>query len=136
MLRVLSKLFGGSRQASEPLAPPISSAPVEGGLYYLPNEDGIGYHVIKVLKVDAHGVHLRIYSNIFPDVPHQIDESVLYMAGMDRQEGERLGMGHMPLLMASFARWNARFFQQSNVHEHELEGYNYWAEAPGAGYFN
>lgn len=120
---LLSFLFGCAR-----------STLVEGGLYSIPGEAD-GYSVLKILKLDEGGVHLRLYSNQFPEPPRQIDESALYMAGMDRQKGEPLGMGHAPISKKSFATWRATFVQQSTVKADELEGYRMWLEA-GGGYFN
>ena len=39
-------------------------AVVEGGLYSTPNEDGT-FSVLKILKVDDGGLHIRVYSNKF-----------------------------------------------------------------------
>jgi hypothetical protein len=107
---------------------------VEGGLYATPGEKG-GYSVLKILKLDDGGVHVRLYSNQFSALPKKIDESVLYMAGMNRKPDETLGMGHAPISNKSFAGWNAVFIQQSTIKEEELEGYKMWLEAKG-GYFD
>jgi hypothetical protein len=118
----LAFLFGCSRQQLS-----------EGGLYYTPAENG-GYSVLKILKLDEGGVHLRLYSNNFAAPPRTIDEDALYMAGIDRKPGEELGMGHAPISKKSFAGWKAVFAQQSSVEDEELEGYKIWLEAD-AGYF-
>jgi hypothetical protein len=47
---------------------------IEGGLYSLPTNDG-RFTVVKVLKVDEAGFHLRMYSNVFPSPPNNLDES-------------------------------------------------------------
>jgi hypothetical protein len=119
---LLAFLFGCSRQRL-----------VEGGLYYTPGESG-GYSVLKILKLDDGGVHVRLYSNHFSEPPVKIDESTLYMAGMKRKPGESMGMGHAPISKKSFAGWHALFVQQSTVKEEELEGYKMWLDAKG-GYF-
>ena len=106
---------------------------VEGGLYYTQNENS-SYSVMKILKLDDAGVHVRLYSNQFPAPPEKVDESTLYMAGVDRKPNETLGMGHAPLSRRTFEGWRAAFFQQSTVKEEELEGYKMWLEANG-GYF-
>lgn len=105
----------------------------EGGIYAAP-QDGGKYSVVKILKIDEKGVHVRLYSNVYPQLPRSIEESTLYMAGMDRKPGESLGMGHAPISRESFASWGVVFVQQSSVSESELEGYNMWLEA-GGGYF-
>ncbi len=106
---------------------------IEGGLYSTPAEKG-GYSVLKILKLDDRGVHVRLYSNQFAEPPKKIDESTLYMAGMNRKAGETLGMGHAPVSKQSFEVWKATFIQQSTVKEEELEGYKIWLEGKG-GYF-
>jgi hypothetical protein len=106
---------------------------VEGGLYYAQNDNG-SYSVMKILKLDDAGVHVRLYSNQFPTPPAKVDESTLYMVGVDRKPNETLGMGHAPISKRSFTGWKAVFFQQSAVKEDELEGYKIWLEAKG-GYF-
>ena len=119
---LLSILFGCSRSKLS-----------EGGLYYTPTENG-AYSVLKILKLDEQGVHVRLYSNQFSTPPNKVDESTLFMAGVDRKPNETLGMGHAPLSKKSFEGWKATFFQQSAVKEEELEGYKMWLEAKG-GYF-
>lgn len=120
---LISFLFGCSRNTL-----------VEGGLYSMPGEQG-GYAVLKILKLDDGGVHVRLYSNQFAEPPAKIEESTLYLAGMKRKPGESLGMGHAPLSKKNFAGWNAKFVQQSVVQENELQGYQMWLEAKG-GYFD
>lgn len=107
---------------------------VEGGLYASPRENKQGYNIIKILKIDNNGYHIRIYSNIFVNIPPDIDVSKLYMAGMERKEGEDLGMGHLPLSKANFENYQLIFIKKVAVLEDELDGYKMWAEANG-GYF-
>jgi hypothetical protein len=121
-MSLLSILFGCSRTKLS-----------EGGLYYTKTENG-AYSVLKILKLDEQGVHVRLYSNQFPSPPSKVDEATLFMAGVDHKPNETLGMGHAPLSKKSFEGWKATFFQQSTVKEEELEGYKMWAEAKG-GYF-
>ena len=123
-MSLLSFLFGCSQSGSKR---------VEGGLYYTQNENG-SYSVLKILKLDDGGVHVRLYSNQFPTPPAKVDESTLYMAGVDRKPTETLGMGHAPISKRSFEGWKAVFFQQSTVKDEELEGYKMWLDAKG-GYF-
>lgn len=106
---------------------------VEGGLYVVPNETE-GFSALKVLKTDSRGVHVRFYSNVFETVPAEIDEQTLYMAGVDQDSGETMGMGHLPVSYESFQGWEAVFVQPSVVMEDELDGYEMWREAKG-GYF-
>jgi len=122
LLSILGLLFGCSR-----------SKLVEGGIYYTQNENS-SYSVLKILKLDDNGVHVRLYSNQFPSPPKHVDESKLYMAGVDKKPNETLGMGHAPVSKKSFSGWKATFVQQSTVKDEEMKGYKMWAEAKG-GYF-
>jgi hypothetical protein len=106
---------------------------VEGGLYATPEKKG-GYAILKILKLDDHGVHIRKYSNVFQTLPNTVDESSLHISGMDRKPDEALGMGHLPISKKSFVSWNVIFIQQSTVSPDELDGYEMWREA-GGGYF-
>lgn len=110
-----------------------NSNPIEGGLYYTPSDKG-GYSILKILKIDDQGVHVRIYSNKYIEPPKKIDESTLYMAGRDRKPEESLGMGHLPISKKNFNGWKAKFIQQSTVKDEELDGYKMWLDAEG-GYF-
>lgn len=103
---------------------------VEGGLYSVSAENA-GYAIVKFLKIDAGGVHLRMYSNTFMSRPREVDSSKLYMAGKDLKPGEQLGMGHAPISHGSFRSWNAEYIRQEPVREDELEGNRMWKEAKG-----
>ena len=103
----------------------------EGGIYATRQDDG-QYTILKVLKIDEHCVHVRMYSNVYKEIPKQVDESTLYMAGMERKPNEVLGMGHAPISKESFSTWGSVFVQQSIVAQSELEGYNMWLEASGS----
>ncbi len=105
----------------------------EGGLYYTQNTNG-SYSVLKILKLDEMGVHVRLYSNQYPAPPSKVEESQLYMAGIERKPNENLGMGHTPISRKSFEAWKPTYFQKSSVKDEELEGYKMWLDAKG-GYF-
>jgi len=104
---------------------------VEGGLYSTPAENG-SYRVLKILKVDHIGVHVRFYSNQYDQAPIKIDESALFMVGLDRKPEEALGAGHLPISKMHLATWGVRYVQQSTVTEDELDGYRKWLEDGGA----
>lgn len=95
---------------------------VEGGIYAIPKENG-KFVVAKILKLDEHGVHVRMYSNIFDTKPKKVNEKSLYMAGFERKPGEELGMGHLPISKKSFSTWGASLVQSATVTKEELEGY-------------
>jgi len=105
----------------------------EGGLYSVEGEKG-GFSIVKILKLDSAGVHIRAYSNRFPQRPTDIDVSTLYMAGIDRKPEEELGMGHLPLSRDSFSGWKPELIWVVPVEPAELEGYEIWKDAKG-GYF-
>jgi hypothetical protein len=105
----------------------------EGGLYYSKNDDG-SYMVLKILKIDEQGVHVRLYSNRFASPAKGLDESKLYMAGVDHKPDESLGMGHAPFSKSTFENSHPIFIKVVGVKPEELEGYNMWLEAKG-GYF-
>ena len=108
------------------------SAVKEGGLYAAKNDNG-SFSILKVLKTDDLGVHVKIFSNQFPTPPAKVDESTLYMAGPDHKTNETFGVGHAPLSQRTFDNWKATFVQQSTVKPEELESYNKW-KAAGAQY--
>lgn len=127
--RLRARLFGKTVAAS-----PVGTVQwQEGGLYVTEQENG-RFVPLKILKLDAHGVHVRVYSNLYPAPPTHIDESTLYMAGMERPDDVPMGMGHLPISTASFSGWEARFVQPSTVSAEELDGYEVWRDAEG-GYF-
>lgn len=127
--RFLASIFGETKIAS----PVVADEWLEGGLYVAAQENGT-YVPLKILRLDTNGVHVRVYSNVLPNVPASIDEPMLYMAGIDKRENEPLGMGHLPISSESFSSWGAIFVQRSSVSPEELEGYEMWLEADG-GYF-
>ncbi|QNH10620.1 hypothetical protein [Xanthomonas sp. SI] len=127
--RLRALLFGKAVAAS----PADAVQWQEGGLYVTERESG-RFVPLKILKLDAHGVHVRVYSNVYPEPPARIDVSTLYMAGVDRPDDVPLGMGHLPISTASFSGWEARFVQPSTVAAEELDGYDVWRDAEG-GYF-
>ena len=107
---------------------------VEGGLYASPREKG-GYNIIKILKKEKDGYHVRTYSNVYSKVPKSINPDDLFMVGMDKgNETQDPGMGHLPIGKQSFETWSLTFIQKVNVEQKELEGYDMWKEANG-GYF-
>ena len=124
---IFAALFAFACSTNEP-------AYVEGGLYSVAHENG-KYIVVKILKLDPGGVHVRSYSNLFDHRPRDVDESKLYMASIDHKSTEALGMGHLPLAKESFRRWDAQLIKVARVRDEELEGYRMWLDAKG-GYFN
>ncbi len=105
----------------------------EGGIYSFKNDNG-AYSVLKILKVEGEGLHIRIYSNQFDAPPTQVDERTLTVAGMDHKPNEILGQADLPILKERFDNYKAAFVQQSTVKDDELQGYKTW-KAAGGKYF-
>lgn len=104
-----------------------------GGLYADRDEDGT-YSIMKILKLEDGGVHVRVYSNRYKEIPFQIDDQTLYLAGINHKPEEKLGMGHLPLSVESFKRMKVIYLKTVQVEESELDGYNLWKEE-GGGFF-
>ena len=102
----------------------------EGGFYSIKNDNGT-YSVLKLLKVENAGVHVRIYSNQFDEVPTKVDETTLVMVGLNHKKTETLGIADQPMAGETFENLHATFVQQSTVSAAELEGYNTWKVANG-----
>jgi hypothetical protein len=102
----------------------------EGGIYSFKNDNG-SYSVMKLLKVEHGGVHVRIYSNQFDAPPTKVDETTLTMVGAEHKPTETLGVADAPMKPEGFANYKATFVQQSTVTPQELEGYNAWKKGGG-----
>jgi hypothetical protein len=105
----------------------------EGGIYGFKNANG-AYSVLKILKVESGGLHIRVYSNQFDSPPTKVDESTLYMAGRNPKPNEILSEPDTALLKKSFDNYKATFVQQSAVKDDELEIYKTWKQADGKYY--
>jgi len=102
----------------------------EGGIYAIKNANG-SYSVLKLLKVESKGVHVRIYSNQFDALPTKVDETTLVMVGLNHKPTETLGVADQPMAGETFGTLQATFVQQSTVSASELEGYETWKKANG-----
>jgi hypothetical protein len=105
----------------------------EGGIYSFKNNNG-AYSVLKILKVESGGLHIRVYSNQFDSPPTKVEESMLYMAGRNPKPNEILSEPDVALLKKSFDNYKATFVQQSTVKDDELEVYKAWKQAGGQYY--
>jgi len=101
---------------------------VPGGLYSVVFDEH-GYRVAKVLVVDEHAVHVRVYKQSFASRPAHIDPAALTLGRITDPDG--VGMGHLPMAEPEFRAWNPRLIQADTVSEEELEGYRAWQEANG-----
>jgi hypothetical protein len=104
---------------------------IEGGLYAMKAGGGEGYRVLKILKIDEKGVHIRLYGKRLAAIPTRIDESSLYVNGPEGGQEGRAGVGHLAVSKSSFSEWDVRFIQQSSVSAQELEGYRVWLADKG-----
>lgn len=113
-----------------PEAAPLRPAP--GQLLSVVTEDGIA--VMKVLAVDAHGVHARLYAQRFAQRPKAPDLPELFLVPFGPEYNNPSSIGHMPLSHRSFEAWQPEVITTQAVDEEELDGYRMWEEANG-GYF-
>ncbi len=139
MFTIIKQLFqtkGNIKQNTQVNQPIRAIQDIKNGFFYaIPREKG-GYNVLKVLEKDDNGVHVRIYSNVYPNMPVQLNPKDLWMAGiLNKSENVDLGKGHLPISYSSFMTWEAiPLNDYEEVTEEQLDGYQYWKEAEG-GYF-
>jgi hypothetical protein len=110
----------------------IRSAPSElfEGAYYSVI-DGGSFSIAKVLKLESEIVHVRIYQQLFQQRPGAIDPGALTLGTI--HDIDRLGIGHLPLRLATFIDHKPMLLTHAEVKPEELQGYNLWKEtADGA----
>ena len=90
-----------------------------GELYSIPNQGKYG--IFKVLKVDPKGVHVRVYSNRYSEIPSKINNSELFIDKKDPSSAK-----HTPLTFASIQLWKPSFLQNTKVEKDELKDYFSW----------
>lgn len=101
----------------------------EGAYFWTPCGE---VDLIKVLKKDDEGFHVRLYSNSFPSKPTALDASSLFFS-KDQVSGRR-GIGHIPISKERFFAWGPTHVANGEVSEEELDGYRQWKDDSG-GYF-
>lgn len=90
------------------------------------------YNVAKVLVVDDHGLHVRIYAEVFDDRPSFVPDDLEVGSPYD---GSAFGVSHVPVLVREFERWNPELLHTEAVEPGELDGYDHWrAEAKDTSY--
>ncbi len=104
----------------------------KGAYYSIINGDV--FSIAKVLKLEPEIVHVRIYKQHFQQRPRSIDPAALTLGTIHDTDG--FGMGHLPLRVATFLSNDPRFLTHAEVTAQELEGYNFWKEAPVGVYGN
>jgi len=102
---------------------------------------GFGFGIVKLLRWEAQGVHVRVFSNSLEERPTTMSEASLESRPLDlaaatagRPPSEPIAIGHLPLTHASFAGWQPEFLSMTLVDPEELRGYEEWVEA-GQGRF-
>lgn len=102
--------------------------------------DGLGFGIVKLLRQQFRGVHVRVYSNTFVERPERIGEAELESrpiptdASGDRPPTAPLAIGHVPLGHATFQAWQPVFVATALVQPDELVGYEMWKFEKG-GFF-
>ena len=108
---------------------------MEGGLYAILDDSGVGYKVLKILKIDDYGFHIRIYNNLFRNIPKTLDPYTLSMGPSDIEEQDNIiSHGHLPISKEHFYNWKMHFIMRTEISPDELVGYKIWLEHEG-GYF-
>jgi len=107
---------------------------VAGDVVTVTCDDGL-FGVMKVLAVDGHGVHARLYVQRFDRRPITAGLGELSTAPFGPDYDNPLSIGHMPLTYEAFAGWQPSPLYREPVLDEELEGYRMWQEADG-GYFS
>lgn len=103
---------------------------VEGGLYVVDNE-GVGYRPLKIVKLDAEGVHVRMFSNVYSNVPARIRQDDLLISDRDLPPYLPFGFRHIPFRRASFEDLKPIFIERSTVSEDEMSEYEIWLGKDG-----
>jgi hypothetical protein len=123
-----SKRPPGDAEASPP-KPPFNA----GDLVSVLTEDG-QFGIMKVLAVDDHGVHVRLYAQRSKERPQASNLHDLSTMPVVPEHGNPFSFGHMPFGYSSFLTWEPQAIGSEQVSEEELKGYRMWQKADG-GYF-
>jgi hypothetical protein len=92
------------------------------------------YNVAKILVVDEGGLHVRVYAELFEDRPSYVPDDLEVGSPYD---GGAFGVGHIPVTVAQFERWEPQHITDQDVDDSELDGYRHWRdEASDTGYFD
>ncbi len=96
---------------------------VAGGLYSVAWDDEI--RVVKVLAVDEHVVHLKIYRNQFDNRPADVD-SLMLKWDIDLNNLSAIGIGHLPVALDGFLEDKPVFIKTDVVTPEELDTVTRW----------
>lgn len=92
------------------------------------------YGVMKIIAVDAVGVHARLYAQRFANRPGSADIHDLSVVPFGSQQGHDLSLGHLPLTRRYFSLWQPLFIINQPLTDEDLQGYRKWLNS-GDGYF-
>lgn len=126
MIRLFVALFLSALLA----LPAAAQELVEGGLYVVGNE-GVGYRPLKIVKLDAEGVHVRMFSNVYSNVPARIRQDDLLISDRDLPPYLPFGFRHIPFRRASFEDLKPIFVERSAVSADEMSDYEVWLGKDG-----
>jgi hypothetical protein len=89
-----------------------------------------GFKIAKVLAVDEHAVHVRVYAERFDAQPQEAHSADLSLGTIHDEE---FGMGHLPIDPAEFRAWQPVLLGREVVVDDELAGYRIWQEEAEGG---
>jgi len=99
---------------------------VIGGLYATKWDDG-SFRIVKVLALDQHAAHLRLYAETFDEFPNNASSDQLTLG--NALDGGPVGMGHFPIQIAGFFNEDRKFIKEEEVMESELKGYRLYLQS-------
>lgn len=98
-----------------------------GDVYSVRSDDH--YKIVKILVVDQDAVHIRVYKNSFAERPTRVDLATLSLGTIHDRDG--FGIGHLPISLSEFSRWEPELITQAEVTPEELDGYEEWKKDKG-----
>ncbi len=101
-----------------------------GDLLTVLAEDG-QFGVMKVLVVDDHGIHVRLFTERFKERPQLSELHGLTVMPAFPEHTYQFSFGHMPFTFSSFTSWEPQVLGFEPVSEEELAGYRLWQKENG-----
>ena len=94
-----------------------------GSICTIESGDG-SYGVVKVLVINDHEAHVKIYKNKYDKRPSKIELNTLSMGSIEDKDG--FGIGHIPLEREGFDDWKPINVGFEEVSKDDLIGYEMW----------
>lgn len=90
------------------------------------------FRVVKVLVVDKKAVHVRLYRGrwLWRPTLQEITPDDLTLANTEGHDAPA-AVGHLPVTLEAFARWQPLRLRTEAVAPDELDGYEVWKQAGG-----